>query len=60
VAQGQLRGGQRGSRFAERLLTVVASCIQQGRSLLGFLVAAGEASLRGSPWPSLLQGTATN
>lgn len=43
-----------GSRFAERLLTVVASCRQQGRRLLDFLVAAGEAALRGSPPPSLL------
>jgi transposase len=31
-----------GSRFAERLLTVVATCRQQGRSLLDFLVAVGE------------------
>jgi len=49
-----------GSRFAERLLTVVASCRQQGRPLVEFLVAAGEAALRGSPPPSLLstpQGT---
>jgi len=49
-----------GSRFAERLLTVVASCRQQGRPLVEFLVAAGEAALRGSPLPSLLstpQGT---
>ena len=37
-----------GSRFAERLLTVVATCRQQGRPLLDFLVAAGEAALRGS------------
>src|SRR5205823_12095918 len=43
-----------GSRFAERLLTVVASCRQQGRRLLDFLVAAGAAALRGSPSPSLL------
>src|SRR5215212_6286672 len=28
-----------GSRFAERLLTVAASCRQQGRPLLAFLVA---------------------
>ena len=42
-----------GSRFAERLLTVVASCRQQGRRLLDFLVAAGEAVVRGRP-PSLL------
>jgi transposase len=43
-----------GSRFAERLLTVVASCRQQGRLLLAFLVAAGEAALHGTAAPSLL------
>ena len=43
-----------GSRFAGRLLTVVASCRQQGRQLLDFLVAAGEAALQGTPAPSLL------
>jgi transposase len=43
-----------GSRFAERLLTVVATCRQQGRALLAFLVAAGEAALRRAPAPSLL------
>ena len=43
-----------GSRFAERLLTVVATCRQQGRRLLDFLVVAGEAAVRGSPPPSLL------
>ena len=43
-----------GSRFAERLLTVVASCLQQRRRLLEFLVAAGEVALWGSPPPSLL------
>ncbi len=43
-----------GSRFAERLLTVAATCRQQGRPLLTFLVAASEAVLRGSPAPSLL------
>jgi transposase len=43
-----------GSRFVERLLTVVATCRQQGRSLLAFLVAASEAALRGSAPPSLL------
>src|SRR3954454_13301256 len=36
-----------GSRFAELLLTVVASCRQQERPLLAALVAAGEAALRG-------------
>jgi transposase len=43
-----------GSRFAERLLTVVATCRQQGRSPLDFLVATGEAVLRGIAAPSLL------
>jgi transposase len=43
-----------GSRFAERLLTVVATCRQHGQPLLDFLVAAGEAALRGAAAPSLL------
>ena len=43
-----------GSRFAERLLTMVASCRQQGRPVLDFLVATVEAALRGSSPPSLL------
>jgi transposase len=43
-----------GSRFAERLRTVVATCRQQGRALLDFLVAAGEAALHGTAAPSLL------
>jgi transposase len=32
-----------GSRFAERLLTVAATCRQQGRPLLAFLVTAGRS-----------------
>ncbi len=43
-----------GSRFAERLLTAAATCRQQGRPLLAFLVAAGEAALQGTAAPSLL------
>jgi transposase len=43
-----------GSRFAERMLTVVASCRQQGRPLLDFLVAASAAALQGTAAPSLL------
>ena len=46
-----------GSRFTERRLTVVASCPQQGRPVLDFLVAAVEAALRGSPSRSLLPGS---
>lgn len=41
---------ERGSRFVERLLTVVASCRHQGRGVLDFLVQA----LRGTHKPSLL------
>ena len=43
-----------GSRFAERLLTVAATCRQQGRSLVDFLVAASEAALQAMAAPSLL------
>ncbi len=43
-----------GSQFAERLLTVVATCRQQGRRLLDCLVAASEAALQGTAAPSLL------
>jgi transposase len=43
-----------GSRFAERLLTVAATCRQQGRPLLDFLVATGEAALQGTAAPTLL------
>ena len=42
-----------GSRFAERLLTVAACRRQQGRRLLEFLVAAGEAALQRTAAPSL-------
>ncbi len=43
-----------GTRFAEQLLTVVATCRQQGRPLLAFLLATGEAALQGTAPPSLL------
>jgi transposase len=43
-----------GSRLAERLLTVVSTCRQQGRRLLNFLVATGEAALHGTAATSLL------
>ncbi len=44
----------RGSRFVERMLTVTATCRQQGRNVLEYLVAACEAHARGEPAPSLL------
>jgi transposase len=49
-----------GSRFAERLLTVVATCRQQGRRLLDFLVAAAQAALQGIAAPSLLPARQEN
>ena len=41
---------ERGSRFVERMLTVVATCRQQGRGVLDFLIQA----LSGTHKPSLL------
>jgi len=43
-----------GSRFAERVLTVVASCRQQGRDVLGFLMEAVQAARTGTAPPSLV------
>jgi transposase len=43
-----------GSRFAERMLTVTATCRQQGRDLVEFLVQANRAARLGTPPPSLL------
>ena len=43
-----------GSRFAERMLTVAATCRQQQRPLLDVLVSALVAARTGAPPPSLL------
>jgi len=43
-----------GSRFVERILSVVASLKQQGRNALDFLVAAIRSYRAGQPSPSLL------
>jgi transposase len=43
-----------GSRFVENILTVVATCRQQGRNVLEYLTACCRARIRGSPAPSLL------
>ena len=43
-----------GSRFVERMLTVVATCRQQKRSVLDYLSSCFEAHLRGQKVPSLL------
>jgi transposase len=47
----------RGSRFVERMLTVVATCRQQGNNVLDYLTACFEASRRGQAIPSLLPAT---
>ena len=46
--------GEPGSRFVERMLTVVATCRQRGRDVLGFLAACLRARLGGEAAPSLL------
>jgi transposase len=43
-----------GSRFVERMLTVVATCRQQGRNVLDYLTSCFEAECRGQALPSLL------
>ena len=46
-----------GSRFVERMLTVVATCRQQGRNVLEYLTSCFEADRRGQSIPSLLPAT---
>jgi transposase len=43
-----------GSRYVERILTVVATCRLQGRSPLEYLTAACKAALQRRPAPSLI------
>ena len=43
-----------GSRFVERMLSVVATCRQQERSVLEYLTRCHRARLDGAPTPSLL------
>jgi transposase len=43
-----------GSRFVERMLTVVATCRQQGRNVLDYLTSCFEAARSGQAIPSLL------
>ena len=43
-----------GSRFVCRLLSVIATCRQQGRSVLDYLTSCFEAKLQSQPVPSLL------
>jgi transposase len=43
-----------GNTFVERILTVRATCTQQGRHLLSFLTEAVQAQWAGQPAPSLV------
>jgi transposase len=43
-----------GSRFVERMLTVVATCRQQGRNVLDYLKSCFKAARSGQAIPSLL------
>lgn len=45
---------EEGSRFVERIMTVLLTCRQQNRNVLDFLVEARRAGLSGTPAPSLL------
>jgi transposase len=44
----------RGSRFVERILTVIESCRQQGRHLLSYLCETIQAACTATPVPSLI------
>lgn len=44
----------RGSRFVERMLSVVATCRQQGRNVLEYLTSCFEADRHGQALPSLV------
>jgi transposase len=46
-----------GSRFVERMLTVVATCRQQGRNVLDYLSSCFQADRKGHAIPSLLPVT---
>ena len=50
--------GDSGSPFVERMLSVAATCRQQGRNALDYLIDCHEGHLLGHPAPSLLPGEA--
>jgi transposase len=51
-------GGQGGRRFCERMGTVIATCVQQGKSVHRFLREAVGNWFAGQPGPSLLPAAA--
>src|SRR5262249_43213591 len=46
--------GQTGQRWSERIWSVIATCVQQGRSVWEYLQAAVQAHFTGQPGPTLL------
>jgi transposase len=50
--------GETGQRWSERIWTVIATCVQQGRSVWEYLQAAVQAHFAGQPGPTLLPGEA--
>jgi transposase len=62
VIYRKLSGGtesEAGSRFVERMLSVVATCRQQEINVLDYLTRCYQARLDGKPAPSLLPRTST-
>lgn len=49
--------GEAGRKWSERIWTTIATCAQQGRSVLEFLQQAVDAHFAGQPSPSLLPNT---
>jgi transposase len=52
--------GEQGSRFVERMLSVVATCRQQDLNVLDYLTRCYQAHLDGRPIPSLLPGSSNS
>ena len=62
VIYRKLSGGtasESGSRFVERMLTVVATCRQRDINVLDYLTRCYQAHLEGSPIPSLIPTSPT-
>jgi transposase len=62
VIYRKLSGGtdsEVGSRFVERMLSIVATCRQQEVNVLGYLTRCYQAGLDGQPVPSLLPASST-
>jgi transposase len=63
VIYRKLSGGtdsESGSRFVERILSVVATCRQQDINVLDYLTRCYQAHLEGKPVPSLLPASSAN